>query len=138
MAFSPIATAIINGTKTTSLEYAFIAAIISNNWFGNSMVCGDSVVGSRTILTAAHCLDGNTPSSFTVRVGSADYTTGGKLLNIQKITIYPSYSTNTIDHDYAIIHLADTVVDGSVTATALPGNEINPDDTSGVPVRLAG
>ncbi|KAJ5382980.1 trypsin-like cysteine/serine peptidase domain-containing protein [Penicillium concentricum] len=139
VAFSPLVTAIIHGTEATTLEYPFIAAILNNDWFGTSLICTGSVVGPKTILTAAHCVDGHTPSSLTVRVGSANYTTGGKLLHAQEIFIHPSWSSSTIDNDYAILHLADTAMGGGVTAIALPGNNaINPDDTSGIAVRVAG
>ncbi|KAJ5517035.1 hypothetical protein N7527_008595 [Penicillium freii] len=42
------------------------------------------------------------------------------------------------DHDYAILHLTGAAVGEGVTAIALPGDAINPDETSRLPVRVAG
>lgn len=135
-ALSPLATAIVHGTQATSLEFPFVAAVLASGWSGYSLKCTGVVVGPKTILTTASCVDGFSASSLHVRVGSADYTTGGRVLSVSKVIMHPSYSSSTKDYDYAILHLPSKAVGGGVTAITLASG--NTGTISGLPVKLAG
>ena len=74
-----------------------------------------------------------------MRVGSADYTKRGTVVRVTNIKKHPNWNTNTLNADYAILHLLDDVVglhDGLVTTALLP--ETDPAETSGLSVRVAG
>ena len=40
-------------------------------------MCGGSIIGDNTVLTAAHCCDGKSASSISVRAGTLEHARGG-------------------------------------------------------------
>ena len=41
------------------------------------LMCGGSIIGDNTVLTAAHCCDGKSASSISVRAGTLEHARGG-------------------------------------------------------------
>ena len=41
------------------------------------LMCGGSIIGDNTVLTAAHCCDGKSASSISVRAGTLEHAKGG-------------------------------------------------------------
>ncbi|KAJ5132924.1 trypsin [Penicillium atrosanguineum] len=135
VAFSTLAGAIVDGTDATSLEYPSAATLFRSGAFS----CGGAVVGERTILTAAQCIDGNErrPQDYTVRVGSADRSTGGSLVQVSRIVKHGSYGSSTLNYDFAILYLAQDILGTpDVTAVLLP--ETDAGSASDFPVKVAG
>lgn len=136
-AFCPFVNAIVNGTETTISEYPYMAGVLTGSIFGDSLLCGEVVIGQRTVLTVAQCISSDRPEILKVRVGSADYTKGGTVAQVTNIKKRPNWNTNTLNANYAILHLLDDVVglhDGLVTTALLP--ETDPAETSGLcPIR---
>ncbi len=64
---------IVGGTEATPHSYPFIAALVDTN---GDHFCGGSIVGRRSILTAAHCVEGETASTVRVVVGRHNLATG--------------------------------------------------------------
>ncbi|CAG9792148.1 unnamed protein product [Diatraea saccharalis] len=93
----------------------------------NVELCGGSIISSRIVLTAAHCLAGGA-IDVTIRAGSSDSENGGKVYRTSQYTIHPKYDRNSLDYDVAIIRTARAMtLDGTNTkAVALPaeGNEV--------------
>ena len=46
-----------------------------------SLRCGGAIIGDNVVLTAAHCCDGVSASSVSVRAGSLRHSSGGEVLN---------------------------------------------------------
>ncbi|KAJ5141186.1 trypsin-like protease-like protein 1 [Penicillium atrosanguineum] len=135
VAFSTLAGAIVDGTDATSLEYPSAATLFRSGAFS----CGGAVVGERTVLTAAQCIDGNElrPQDYTVRVGSADRSTGGSLVQVSRIVKHGSYGSSTLNYDFAILYLAQDILGTpDVTAVLLP--ETDAGSASDFPVKVAG
>lgn len=64
--------AIVGGTAASAGEFPFIVSLQLNG----SHFCGGSLLDSRTVVTAAHCTEGQTASALTVRAGSLVRPTG--------------------------------------------------------------
>ena len=64
---------IVGGTDVDISERPFQIVFL---YYG-SLRCGGSWIGGNAVLTAAHCCDGVSASSVSVRVGSSRYSSGG-------------------------------------------------------------
>ncbi|MEU3888213.1 serine protease [Streptomyces sp. NPDC029041] len=95
---------IVGGTTTTTSAYPFVMQITdaSQNQF-----CGGTLVSPTKVVTAAHCMVGETTSSVRV-VGGRTYLNGtnGTVSRVSKIWIHPSYTTATKGEDVAVLTLS--------------------------------
>ncbi|OMJ30026.1 Chymotrypsin-C [Smittium culicis] len=114
---------IFGGSYADISEIPYIIALDAQN--GDSFIsCGGSLITSKHVLTAAHCIHaGNTnplpAESFAVGYGQVDlrkYPTSNR--NVESVTVHPGYNDRTVSiHDVAIIELKEPV-DTSVTSFA--------------------
>ena len=88
-------------------KYPFMVSLSS--WFGH--FCGGSLVRPDWVITAAHCVQGNSPNDIDVIIGahSLNYTPGWETKYVDQIIIHPSYNNNSLDNDYALLHLSSPV-----------------------------
>ncbi|WP_225830670.1 trypsin-like serine protease [Streptomyces sp. NK08204] len=108
---APTATAapqpIVGGTATTTAAYPFVVQITDAS--GNQF-CGGTLVGARKVVTAAHCMAGETTGGVRV-VGGRTYLNGtdGTVSRVSRIWIDPGYTDATNGHDVAVVTLATTM-----------------------------
>jgi trypsin len=105
---------VVGGTPVANGGRPFQILLRRNGAF----TCGGSFIGARTVLTAAHCVDGNegSPQSFTISYNSLTQS-GGQIIQVSKIVKHASYSSSSIDYDYAILHLASAFTPATNAAT---------------------
>ncbi|MDQ1049659.1 trypsin-like serine protease [Streptomyces sp. V4I2] len=98
---------IVGGTTTTTTTYPFMMQITdaSQNQF-----CGGTLVSATKVVTAAHCMVGETTSSVRV-VGGRTYLNGtnGTVARVSKIWIHPSYTDATNGDDVAVLTLSTSM-----------------------------
>ncbi|MFG2575107.1 S1 family peptidase [Streptomyces sp. NPDC048481] len=98
---------IVGGTTTTTTAYPFMMQITdaSQNQF-----CGGTLVSPTKVVTAAHCMAGETTSSVRV-VGGRTYLDGtdGTVARVSGIWIHPDYTDATRGDDVAVLTLATSM-----------------------------
>ncbi|MET8830516.1 serine protease [Streptomyces sp. NPDC004610] len=111
---------IVGGTTTTTTAYPYVMQITdaSQNQF-----CGGTLVTPTKVVTAAHCMVGETTSSVRV-VGGRTYLNGtnGTVARVSRIWIHPDYRSVTSGDDIAVLTLST-----SMPYTTLP--YVAPSDT---------
>lgn len=83
--------AIVGGTPAPA--YSFMGSLQN---LAGSHFCGASVVHPNWAVTARHCVQGASPASMQVRVGSNDRTAGGVVVSVTSVTTHPTYDLAVI------------------------------------------
>ena len=103
---------IVGGENANIQDYPYQAALLSTGgWGGGYAYCGASIINEYWILTAAHCVQGESASNTGVRVGNdASYAQGGVTYDALEIISHPNYNANSMNNDIALIR-----VDGPIS-----------------------
>ncbi|WBO62999.1 S1 family peptidase [Streptomyces camelliae] len=105
---SPTASAapqpIVGGTTTTTTAYPFVMQITDAS---GSQFCGGTLVAATKVVTAAHCMVGESAGSVRV-VGGRTYLNGtdGTVGKVSKIWVNPKYTDATSGNDVAVLTLS--------------------------------
>merc|ERR1711990_705171 len=106
---------IVGGDKTDNGEYPWQVALLrygTDLWRQN---CGGALVGSRYVITAAHCTVGLSPGDLFVRVGDTtldeEFEAKSFTFDVANIVIHPDYIYNDthVLNDIAVVELASVV-----------------------------
>lgn len=85
-------------------------------------ICGGSVISSRWVLTAAHCVF--SPVNLSVRVKSSLHASGGQVLNVTQVISHPDYNKLPSDYDIALLELSEELeLAGDFYAGELPAQD---------------
>ncbi|MFJ5559928.1 S1 family peptidase [Streptomyces sp. NPDC093250] len=95
---------IVGGTTTTTSSYPFMMQITDAS---QDQFCGGTLVSPTKVVTAAHCMVGETTSSVRV-VGGRTYLNGsdGTVAGVSKIWVHPDYRRVTRGDDVAVLTLS--------------------------------
>ena len=98
---------IVGGTTTTTTAYPFMMQITdaSQNQF-----CGGTLVSATKVVTAAHCMAGESTGSVRV-VGGRTYLNGtnGTVARVSDIWVHPDYTDVTEGNDVAVLTLSTSM-----------------------------
>merc|ERR1711962_1579043 len=113
--------------ETEVSEYPWQVGMVSTGY--NRVWCGGSVISDQWILTAAHCVTGDSPSDIEVLLGEHDYKdnseTNAIRAKITEIISHPNYNGNTYDMDFALLKLKkkiDFSANSHIRPICLPDN----------------
>lgn len=111
--------AIIGGELAQPSEFPTVVALENTpgNWG-----CTGSLIDKAWVLSAAHCVVGETPASLKIRFddGNVNDTTGGRVVAVAEIHAHPSFVDTAWDNDIALIKLAEPVTDRAPTVIHRP------------------
>jgi secreted trypsin-like serine protease len=71
--------------------------------------CGAALIDPRWLVTAAHCVSGESPSQYRYRIGSVDRTNGGELATPEAFVVHPGYDLLQGRNDIALVRLSSSV-----------------------------
>ena len=110
-------TDIVGGEDANIEDYPYQAALLSTGgWGGGYAYCGGSIINQYWILTAAHCVQGESANNTAIRVGNdASYAQGGETYDAAEIISHPNYNSNTMNNDIALIRLEDPITFNNTT-----------------------
>jgi MYXO-CTERM domain-containing protein len=104
--------AVINGVNDDG--HPTVGLLYSQGW----PCCTATLIGPRTVLTAAHCVTDSKASPFVLRE-PIEYELAGGLRVVTSVVVHPGYSGTSITNDLAVVHLLEAVT--KVTPTAIAG-----------------
>ncbi|MGQ0839759.1 S1 family peptidase [Actinokineospora sp.] len=120
----PLTPMIVGGGNATQ-TYSFMVSLQSTS---GSHFCGGSLIKANWVVTAAHCVQGRSPSSTQARIGTTNRTSGGTLVRASRIIVHPSYRG---PYDIALVQLSSSVSQAPVKIASTSG-------AVGTPTRIIG
>ena len=96
---------IVGGEDASISDYPWQVALTNSPSGGG--FCGGSIISDSWVLTAAHCVSWESPSSLYIRVGSSSaYAYGGDSYSVSQIISHPNYSGES--NDLALVEINGT------------------------------
>jgi len=107
----PDSVKILGGTESKSGDWPWMTALLSSDEPNSyqAQFCGGVLVGSSWILTAAHCVNGKSPGEIEVAVGAYDLSSLAVTRSqVKSIHIHPQYNATHIQNDIALLEIAQS------------------------------
>lgn len=106
----PAGRLIVGGVEAQAHEFPWQASVRRKS--SDSHFCGGSIINQRWIITAAHCMSGETPNIVSVVIG--DHTRNAansvrRSLDVESIHVHEQYNSRTLINDIALIKVVQTI-----------------------------
>jgi secreted trypsin-like serine protease len=101
---------IVGGQEARPYEFPWQASIRRKST--NSHFCGGILINSRWVMTAAHCMSGESAALVSVVVGEhqrSATSTVRQTLNVERIIVHSGYNSRTMVNDISLIKTATDV-----------------------------
>jgi len=114
---------IVGGRPANQEEFpwqvALVATVIQDN--ERAQFCGGTFIAPSWVVTAAHCVDGDTQSE-QLQILSGEISlrsTAGKRTDVAKIIVHPKWDPKTSDYDIALLQLKHPIQQPNVKSIPL-------------------
>jgi trypsin len=117
---------IVGGIEARPYEFPWQASVRRKS--SNAHFCGGSIINARWIVTAAHCMEGETPGIVSVVVGEhsrSSTSTVRQTLDVASIISHEAYNRRTFVNDISLIQLSTDI---AFSADVQPICAPDPDD----------
>jgi secreted trypsin-like serine protease len=110
---------IVGGTNADITEFPWQISMQTPSGFH---FCGGSILDAEWILTASHCVDGQSPSDFRIVAGvtRVSQSSSGQVRNVAQIIMFPGYVTPEEGKDVSLVRLSTPLTLNSTTVKAIP------------------
>jgi trypsin len=129
------ARAVVGGSDAAPGQFPYQVSLVATGSYGTSSICGGSILNPNTVLTAAHCVDGQAPGALSVRYGGTDRTSLPGYSPVSQVKIDPQWNRVSLDYDFAVLKLATPIIFGT-DAQPIPLATARP--AHGTPATLSG
>ncbi|KAL4716952.1 hypothetical protein ACJJTC_012763 [Scirpophaga incertulas] len=100
---------IVGGSLATISDYPNMVVLLwSPTGSNHRHDCGGAIIKKSAVLTASHCLYGDSAVNWLIRAGSSFAHSGGSVHRASELIVHEHYNDRTIDNDVAVIRIVDT------------------------------
>ncbi|XP_018615373.2 plasma kallikrein-like [Scleropages formosus] len=101
---------VVGGSEAEAGSWPWQASLQLKDSRGEDMhLCGASIINPRWVVTAAHCLKGSNPSSYSVVTGMIKLSEAKESHEVEKIVKHQGFNDNTFENDIALFKLKTPV-----------------------------
>lgn len=122
---------VVDGKPAKPGKWPFMVSLVDKGTADNYQAhfCGGTLIDSKNILTAGHCVQGAQAGNIQVLTGTQSLVDGGKRINVTRITVHPNFgATPFLQGDVAILRLAEPVT--NITPVVYAGSTAIDDDVA--------
>lgn len=93
-------------------EYTWQAMVLMQS--NRSLLCGGAIIDENTVATAAHCVQGVSPSDLKVKAGEwklglDDEPKPFQITGVRSVSFHPSYNPTNLNNDVALLHCDERI-----------------------------
>lgn len=128
---------IVGGKDATEGQFPYQVSLRTR--FLKQHFCGGSIISSRFILTAAHCVEGifSKPNFVVAVIGSIYRKKGGVTVKLNKITSHEEWDRSELVNDIALLRTAEEILFSS-TIQPIALTSTDPSENGETPLFLSG